>query len=590
MNTPHRYDYSIAGNCSYLAYINRNSSLDWLCWPRFDSPSVFGKLISGEEGGKFAVIPEGKHEVSQSYQENSNIVVTTMRAADWEIEVIDFAPRFRIQDRLHKPLQFFRKIRRVRGCPKVRVICRPAGTYGLEKASVLEGSNHLQYTNLHVPLRLTTNASKTYIGGEIPFVVNEDLYFILSCGEAFEGPLTKTFEEFYHLTLKYWQEWVKSTFIPSIFQTETIRSSLILKLHQYEDTGAVIAAGTTSLPEHPGSGRNWDYRYCWIRDTHFILASLNSLGHFDEAVRYSQYVLSLATNETIAPVFRIDGSSDLREYIIDVEGYRGEGPVRIGNQAQEQIQNDVYGQVILSLSPLFTDRRLLVDRIHPPLSLIHHLLNQIERTLPHADAGIWEFRGIQRQHVATTVFHWAGAVAAMKIAKLHDDQALFQKADELRAAAGDVIERCWRENPGVYTAHTGGEELDAAAFLLVTMGYLSPTDPRTKSHVMRLKDGLMGSDGYIRRYVAPDDFGETHSSFLICHFWYAESLAVLGMLEESQKEIQKIISTANHVGLMSEDIDSSGGQWGNFPQTYSHVGLINAVTRLARKIDKPSWF
>mgnify|MGYP001148368107 CR=1 FL=1 len=587
MGKAQRYNMAIVGNCSYLAYIDVKASVKWLCWPRFDDSFVFGSLLDEERGGQFDVTPQAPFTSQQAYLNNTNVVVTTFQVNDDTFEVTDFAPRFGIHERYHKPTQFFRRIRPLKGTPRIRVSCRPRGHYGEVEAQALSGSNHISYTGLHTPLRLTTNLAKSYILTEKFFPLTEDVYLVMSCGEPFEAPLRDTFEEFLNRTTIYWRDWVKATYIPSIFQKELIRSALTLKIHQYEDTGAIIAAGTTSLPEAPGSGRNWDYRYCWIRDAYFSLAALNSLGHFTEGQRYANYILGLAEDYSeLRPVYKIDGSSDMTEREIDLAGHHGEKPVRVGNQAHQQVQNDVYGQVLLSLVPLYIDARLDTEN-SPPIRLINDLLKAMELRLEDPDAGIWELRGIRHIHLATVLFHWAGAGAAIKIAQHKGEKEIGKRAQLLRQRAADLIEKCWRPHLGIYASHVDGDDLDAAGFLLLTMGYLAPSDPKAKSHLHGLAKGLMSPSGFIYRYRAHDDFGETHSSFLICQFWYAESLAVIGETAEAEKELHKILSTANHVGLMSEDVDATGQeQWGNFPQTYSHVGLINAACRLARRLDR----
>ncbi len=592
MDEVHRYRYAIVGNCSYIAYITPETSLSWLCWPRPDDSFVFGQMLDEAGGGWFRLVPRGDYTSRQRYLTNTNVLSTTLEGEDWAMEVIDFAPRFAHHDRHFKPLQFFRVVRRLRGTPRLRVECRPRGQYGMATPTVLEGSNHLSYAGLHVPLRLTTNAPKTHVQHEREFALGEDLYFVLSCGEPFEAPLRETAESFLQKTIRYWRDWVKGTYVPPIFQEEMVRAALTLKIHQYEDTGAILAAGTTSLPEFPGHGRNWDYRYCWVRDTYFSLAALNGLGHFWEAEKYSQFLLGLTEDfRDLPPVFRLDGSREMPERVLGLPGYRGEGPVRVGNQAAEQIQTDVYAELVLSLEPLYNDARLAALKTHPSLEVVQHLVSSMEATVRVPDAGIWEYRGRRGLHVGTTIFHWAGAVAAEKIARMHDDESLGKAARRVRDEAERVIESCWRPEPGVFASQVGSDDLDASAFLLVTMGYLRPDDPRARPHVENLAAGLRSPAGFIHRYRALDDFGETHASFLICHFWYAECLAMLGDLDASEAEIRRLLATANHVGLMSEDVDAvTGAQWGNFPQTYSHVGLINAVNRLARRRDLPSWW
>jgi GH15 family glucan-1,4-alpha-glucosidase len=586
MKAPHKYNYAVTGNCNYLAYVKDDSSLDWMCWPRMDSSFIFGALLDEDKGGKFKIVPQTSFKSSQKYIENTPIIVTTFHCEDGDFEVIDFAPRFVNYNRSHKPLQFFRKIKRIRGFPKITIICDPRGNYGQSIPNANISSNHISFSNLHVPLRLTTNASKSYIIEQRSFVLTEDLYLVLS-GESFEAPLEETLEEFYYKTIESWRKWVKETYTPNIFQKELIRSAITIKLHQFEDTGAIIASGTTSLPEDPGSGRNWDYRYCWLRDSYFSLAALNSLGHFEEAEKYLNFVQNILVDiKKLQPMYKINGDANIPESEIELAGYLKNKPVRVGNAAYYQKQFDSYGQVILSLLPLYTDERIIHQSHSMDLRPIYDLLEEILLVMDLPDAGIWELRGRREKHLGSYIFHWAGAKAAKKIANYYNDQKLFQKAETVEQISAANIEKCYCEKTKCYMADQTLGHYDATAFLLITMNYLDSTFPRTKVFFHKLQSELLTKEGMIYRYKAPDDFGDTNATFLICTYWYIESLICIGDLDEASIILKKIIGHANHVGLLSEDLDSKdGSQWGNFPQTYSHVGLINAVCRLARKRD-----
>jgi GH15 family glucan-1,4-alpha-glucosidase len=588
MNKVHRYNLAITGNCHYIAYVDDQSDLQWMCWPHMDSSFIFGGLIDDEKGGVFKVIPESPFHTKQRYVENTAVIITSFFCEDGDFEVIDFAPRFQVFDRNHKPLEFFRKIRRTRGQPRIKVVCEPRGNYGEHKPSVIVGSNHIHYKGLHYPLRLTTNATKTYLMEKKVFSLTEDLYLVLSTDVAFESSLKETFEEFYYKTIQYWRGWVKDTFIPNIFQKEMIRSAITIKLHQYEDTGAIIASGSNSLPEYPGSGRNWDYRYCWLRDSYFSLAALNSLGHFEEAEKYLHFINNILYDIShLQPVYKINGDSEIPEKELPLKGYNGNGPVRVGNAAYYQKQYDSFGQVILSLLPLYMDERILQREQLLSLDNIKKLLGEIELRMNEPDAGIWEFRGKTQKHLETYVFHWAGAKAGLKIAEHYGDIELIELSTRIKKEAEINIERCYHEEFECYMSDQTQQVFDASAFLLIVLNYLHPDDFRTHKHFQRLQKELISQEGMIYRYRAIDDFGETHATFLICTYWYIESLICLGFLDEAEDILKNIIRHENHVGLLSEDLSShDGSQWGNFPQTYSHVGLINTVTRLARKRDK----
>lgn len=588
MRKAHRYNLGVTGNCNYLAYIRHDSAVQWLCWPFMDSSFVFGSLLDDKKGGTFQIMPDLPFLTKQRYLENTAILVTHFICEDGEFEVIDFAPRFQTNNRYHKPLQFFRKIKRVTGQPRIKIKCDPRGDYGETVPEIFQGSNHINFRGLHLNLRLTTNAPKTYIIEERSFLLTEDLYLILSSDEPFDAPLKETFEEYYYKTREHWRLWVKETFIPNLFQRELIRSVITIKLHQFEDTGAILAAGTTSLPEYPGSGRNWDYRYCWLRDSYFSLGALNSTGHFEEAERYLQFIHNILRDlKHLQPMYRINGQSEMIEKELDLEGYMGNRPVRIGNAAYMQKQFDAYGQVILSLLPLYTDERIIHREQVMNTDIIKNLLAEIEKCMDEPDSGTWELRGRKAKHVGTYVFHWAGAKAAYKIGVYYQDEDLKEKAMAIIKLSELNIEKCYSEEYECYMADQDRGHFDATGFLLIILNYLNLEDVRTTKHFQRLQKELMSPEGMIYRYHTPDDFGQTHACFTICTYWYIESLICLGFLKEAEDGLKNIIQHANHLGLLSEDISSEdGGQWGNFPQTYSHVGLINAVFRLARKRDQ----
>jgi GH15 family glucan-1,4-alpha-glucosidase len=589
MRKAHRYNLGIIGNCNYLAYIRDDSAVQWMCWPTMESSFVFGSLLDENKGGTFQVIPETKFTTSQRYIENTAIISTHFYCEDGEFEVIDFAPRFNHFNRQHRPLQFFRKIKRVVGQPKIKVICHPTGSYGEQTPQCFAGSNHISYRGLHLPLRLTTNASKTYLLEQRSFLLTQDLFLVLSGGEPFDAPLKETYEEFFYKTMTYWRRWVKDTYIPNIFQKELIRSAITIKIHQYEDTGAIIASGTTSLPEYPNSGRNWDYRYCWLRDSYFSLSALNSMGHFEEAEHYLQFIHNILVKDVskLQPMYRINGEGEIMEFELDLEGFMGNRPVRIGNAAYYQKQFDAFGQVILSLLPLYTDERIIHREHVINVDLIEKLLNEIEKVMDEPDSGTWELRGRKAKHLGTYIFHWAGAKASYKIAENNNIGHLKEYARKIIKLSEENIEACYSEEFECYMADQSREHFDATGFLLIIMNYLSHEDTRTHKHFQRLQKELLSPEGLIYRYRNQDDFGDTHACFLICCYWYIESLICLGFLKEAEDSLRNIIQHANHLGLLSEDLSSEdGGQWGNFPQTYSHVGLINAVCRLARKRDR----
>lgn len=588
----HKYPYGIIGNCAYLALSGLDGNIGWLCWPRFDSSFVFGSLLDEDKGGCFSVQPEwDSYKSSQQYIQNTNILETIFECDDGEFKVIDFAPRFYQFERYYKPLMLVRKVVPLSGRPRVRVACQPVGKYGEVTPSKVFGSNHIQYEGLEAQLRLTTDIPLSFVDQEQAFVLSETKYLILTWGIPLEAPLANTAESFLDQTAKYWQQWVRNTSTENFRQDAVIRSALTLKLHQYQDTGAIIAAATTSLPEFPGSTRNWDYRFCWFRDAHYTLKALNDLSHFGILKDYAKFVenIVLSEDKRFHPLYPITIAGVPEEIILPLKGYRGERPVRIGNQAYQHIQNDVYGQVLVTLLPLFSDKRLVNERNNKTLiELVMDCLDMIEITMEEPDNGLWEFRGISQLHSYTFLFHWAGSQAAKKIAIQVGKKSMEKRADRLIKASSKMIEQCYDKKRGVYTQAVGSPNLDASLLQLINMGYLDPQSEKAKQHLKVLEEELRTESGLFYRYKHVDDFGAPESTFLICAFWYVESLARMGRLEEAITIFDNLTKHANHLGLLSEDVhEASGSQWGNFPQTYSHVGLINAAFTISKKLDKP---
>eukprot|EP01037_Dinobryon_pediforme_P000851 gene851-855_t len=566
----HTYDTGIIGNCAFLAHINKNTNVDWLCWPRFDSTFIFGGLLDGRKGGSFSILPLEEYTSHQYYLENTNVLITEITTkAGASYKITDFAPRYFEHQRYYKPLMLIRKIEPLEGSPRIVVKCEPVSDYGNVKLHVNRGSNHIQFLGGEENIRLTTNIPVSYVFDEQPFVLNDCRYLVLTYGEPLEAPLTSTAERFLRETTQYWRTWIKHSSIATYYQPFVIRSALALKIHQYEDTGAIIAASTTSLPESPGSGRNWDYRYCWLRDTFYVINALNHIGHFEEMEKYFGYVTDISFNEDTRyqPLYGITGKKELTEMILnDLEGYMGNQPVRIGNQAYEHIQNDIYGQVLISMLPLYTDHRFIFTERKDSVHWIEFLLSKIDKTIDEKDAGIWEFRNMANIHCYSNLFQWAGAAAAEKMARTVNNQPLIDKAIALKNRAAEHIESCYDPVRKVYTNSAGSSNLDASTLQLIMMNYLDPASDRAKDHLAALEKELRTPNGLFYRYLYKDDFGKPKTTFLICAFWYVEALASVGR----------------------EDVDENdGSQWGNFPQAYSHVGLMNAAYRIAMKLDRP---
>lgn len=593
MNRNHVYDTGIIGNCSYIAHINTIGEVVWMCWPRFDSSFIFGSLLDNEAGGTFSILPEcAEFTTRQYYIENTNILCTEITCSEGSYRITDFAPRFQLFERYFRPLMMIRKVELLSGNPRVKVKCKPTHEYGQKVLQPSPASNHIDYFGADNTIRLTTNFSINHILDDRNSVLNETKYLVLTYGSPLEASLKSTAEDFLQKTTAYWQQWIKNTSIGNMYQDEVIRSSLALKIHQYEDTGAIIAASTTSLPEHHGSGRTWDYRFCWLRDAYYILQAFNNIGHFEEMERYFNYIANISVNETgrYQPLYSITGEKLLTEREIPLKGYKGNQPVRIGNQASEHIQNDVYGQVLISLLPLYTDERFVLEERSDSSSWISSLLKKIEAVIDEPDAGLWEFRDIDGYFCYTYLFHWAGCHSAIKIAQRIKDKRLEDWAKKLLDKATAQIEGCYDVQRKVYQQAKEKPYMDASTLQLIMMGYLDPSSERARDHLKAVEKELAGPNGLFFRYKHEDDFGLPQSTFLITAFWHVEALACVGRLDEAIQRFEQLLKYGNHLGLLSEDVSPhDGSQWGNFPQAYSHVGLMNAAYRIAKKMDTPNF-
>ncbi|MBC7744510.1 MAG: glycoside hydrolase family 15 protein [Flavobacterium sp.] len=587
----HTYQTGIIGNCGYLAHVHINTNIEWLCWPRFDSSFVFGGLLDNQKGGSFTILPAGEYTSNQYYLENTNVLCTEITCQEGKYRITDFAPRFHKYERFFKPLMLIRKVEVLEGSPRIKVKCKPTYDYGLKELQTHRGSSHIDYRGAEENIRLTTNIPINYVLDEQLNVLNEARYLVLTFGTPLEAPLVSTSEEFLRETKTYWRTWIKHSSIASFYQPQVIRSALALKIHQYEDTGAIIAASTTSLSEFPESGRNWDYRYCWLRDSFYVINSLNYIGHFEEMELYFNYLSNISVSEDFRyqPLYGITGEKVLTEIILDhLHGYLGNKPVRVGNQAYEHIQNDIYGQVLISMLPLYIDHRFVFKERKDSARWINYLLSKVERTIDEKDAGIWEFRNIANVHCYSNLFQWAGCSAAEKMALAIDDRELMSKAILLKNRAAQHIESCYDPVRKVYTHAVGSPHLDASTLQLIMMNYLDPASERAKDHLMALEKELKTPGGLFYRYLHSDDFGKPKTTFLICAFWYVEALACVGRMDDALREFENLMQYSNHLLLFSEDVDEeTGSQWGNFPQAYSHVGLMNAAYRIAIKLDRP---
>jgi GH15 family glucan-1,4-alpha-glucosidase len=584
-------DLGVVGNCSFAALVDRKGSVVWCCLPRFDGDPVFNSVLrnNGEDNanGAFAIDLEDLKKTEQFYEPNTAVLVTRLHGAFGSVEIVDCAPRFVWRDRPFRPQTLVRRIRPIAGTPRIAIRVRPEFGYGTIKPQMTRGSNHIRYTGPDFALRLTTNAPLDYVIDETRFNLTGPLDFLLGPDETLEGGVTSTARDFEERTVQYWRDWVGRLALPLEWQDAVIRAAITLKLCTYEPTGAIIAAITTSIPESANSGRNWDYRFCWLRDAFFVVRALNSLGAIRTMENYFRFLMDLvpeAVGGHLQPVYSIGRERTLTEEVIaNLPGYRGMGPVRRGNQAYEHYQHDVYGNVILGAAQIFFDKRIQMQAGIVDFHQLEMAGEQSFKLYDQPDAGMWELRSRSRIHTSSSLMCWAACDRLAHIAaQLGEDAraSLWRnRADEIKAC---ILSQAWSEKRQAFVESFGGETLDASVLLMAEVGFINPKDPRFVSTVDQLEKAL-AKGPHMMRYEASDDFGVPEVAFNICAFWRLDALARIGRHEEARDIFEALLASRNHLGLLSEDTDHvTGEMWGNFPQTYSMVGIINGARRQSR--------
>ena len=582
-------DLALIGNCRVAALVDSSARLVWWCFPRFDSNPVFSRLISGDEEKGFCdVVLADLAHVSSAYAHNTAIVETELEDKQGgRVRITDFAPRFMRYERMFHPPQLVRRIVPLAGLPRVAIRVRPTENYGRAITDWTSGSNHIRYHSGGTVMRLSTDAPLSYITHETTFTLSRPMTLFFGPDEPFRSALESTGQEFEEQTRRFWLGWVRSLAVPFEWQDAVTRAAITLKLCSFEETGAIVAAHTTSIPEAAYSGRNWDYRYCWLRDAYFVVQALNKMGATDTMEAYLNYIMTVASdlNAPLRPVHSIVPGEPLDERIApDLAGFLGQGPVRVGNLAVEQIQHDVYGSAILAATQMFIDHRLvrmgdkaLFDRLEP-------LGEKAFQVALVPDAGIWEYRGRQRIHTHSAAICWA---ACDRLAQIAVRLELSERAKVWRTRADDlgqtILERAWREEKGAFSGSLDDDDLDASVLLLAELGLVKASDERFLRTCEAITRDLE-RDGLTMRYVAKDDFGLPETAFLVCTFWHIDALASIGQRDKAREKFIELLGRRNLYGLLSEDLHPKTGQlWGNLPQTYSMAAIIDSATRLSVK-------
>ncbi|MGE0240919.1 MAG: glycoside hydrolase family 15 protein [Parvibaculaceae bacterium] len=589
-------DLGVIGNCAVASLINAQARHVWFCFPRLDGDPLFNALVNGDDpqDGFMDIVLRGQKTTRQAYLRNTAVLETILEGESGAVRVLDWAPRYKQHGGLFRPPVIMRRIEPLEGRCHVKVRARPVFDYGATRPNITVGSNYLRYSGSTASIRLTTDMPVAYLRDEAFFLLDRPIHLIIGSDEHLPSRVDRIVRDYLDETTAYWNDWVRDLAVPFDWQEPVIRSAITLKLCSFEDTGAILAALTTSIPEAAGSGRNWDYRYCWPRDAYFTVMSLNRLGATTTMENFINYLINSVISSNVqflAPLYPIVPGTPLEEYeAAALKGFRGMGPVRVGNGASNQRQNDIYGSVILAAAQMFWDMRLP----RPGDRALYHQLKPIgmmaKTTSLEADAGIWEYRGRTRAHTFSAVMCWAALERlgriAHKVGETGDSEEWFTAAVELKER---ILEGAWNKDGGYFSGSLGGSELDAALLLMPEIGIIGYDDPRFQKTLAAIEKHLL-VDGLMMRYAEADDFGMPETAFLVCTFWYIEALANCGRLDEAMKLFERVLGLRNHVGILSEDaVPATGELWGNFPQTYSMVGIIHCARKLSRTWEEGLW-
>ena len=585
-------DHGVIGDLHTAALVSTEGDIEWLCLPRFDSPSVFAALLDDERGGRFSVRCAGATRTKQMYLPDSNILVTRFLGESSVGEVVDFmVPRERNG---RGTLQLVRIVRAVRGQVRVRIRCAPAFDYGRARTEVdiVEGAGAFFSSpagqlvlRSTVPLQAEGSAAVA-----TPVLAEGELLALSLSRQGSTRPLDLVeAEDLLASTLAYWQHWIRKSRYRGRYREMVERSALALKLLVHQPTGALVAAATTSLPESVGGSRNWDYRFTWVRDAAFTVYALMRLGFSEEAAAFMDWLEARCTQTPpgagLRILYTLDGGPVPAEESLDhLQGYRDSRPVRIGNGAADQLQLDIYGELM--------DSVYLYDRYAEPISYelwvaLCRQLDWLEGHWEKADHGVWEVRGPMQRFTYSSVMTWVAFQRGVRIAA---ERGLPAPLDRWRASADraylHVQEESWSPERKAYVQFPGSRTLDAGALVLPLVKFSGPRDPRFLATLDRIEQELV-TDSLVHRYQndGSDGFTEAEGTFNLCSFWYVEALTRAGRLDQARHTFEKMLTYANHLGLYAEEIGPSGEALGNFPQAFTHLALISAAVNLDLALD-----
>lgn len=579
-------NYGIIGNCKSSALINEDSSIDWSCLPQFDSPSVFGKILDDEKGGAFRIECDDSYEITQKYLTKTAILLTRFDNGIDAFQLLDFMPRYQKDNGVYyAPPEITRLVELIKGNPTFKVLYDPQLEYAQGQTQnyvkddfIISVVDDERYDTL----TLYTDLNKTSVlkGDEIK--LDQDHFFKISYNEKIKPFSIEDVKFEFEKTKVYWLNWCfKTPTFDNEYNEKILRSAITLKLLTFEKTGAVLAAATTSLPETIGEVRNWDYRFCWIRDASMVIKVITKLGHLKIVKKFIDFIIDLIPDkdEKLQIMYGINGEKMLTEKTLDhLSGYQGSKPVRIGNAAFIQKQNDIYGILMDAIHFQIEKYVDQTDRHEELWSIVKSIVWVVEHNWKKADKGIWEFRKEDRHFTFSKLLCWVAVDRAIKISKIIQSGKSANKWELLRSEIyDDIFENAWNEEVQAFTQSYGTKHLDASVLLMEPYGFIAAKDPKYVKTVKAIEKEL-SYEGLLFRYKNDDDFGTPSSSFTVCTFWFINSLYKIGEEEKSKEMFDQLLSYSNHLGLFSEDIDfKSKRLLGNFPQAYSHLALIDTA-------------
>ncbi|WP_417360932.1 glycoside hydrolase family 15 protein [Galbibacter sp.] len=587
-------DYGIIGNCRSAALISNQGSIDWCCLPEFDSPSVFAKLLDDKIGGHFAINVSDDYHIDQQYYKNTGILLTIFDNGSDAFTIWDFMPRYRMDtQQFHTPPEVIRYIEHIKGKPKIKIDYQPKLEYAEGITNTYVKDDFIVSLTYHekfdtVFLYTSFDQQKVVSGDEI--VLEANGFFQLCYNEKIFAPsVEKAFLELTR-TQVYWLNWNEKTPEYKKYNVQIRRSSVVLKMLCYEKTGAVLAAVTTSLPETIGEMRNWDYRFCWIRDASMVIKVISELGHKNMAKQFLKFIIDLIPDkdEKLQIMYGINKEKKLTEHTLDhLSGYMGSKPVRIGNAAYIQRQNDIYGILMDVIYEQFMKFKTEIENIEDLWTITKGIVWVVNKHWEEPDKGIWEFRTDEMHFTFSKVLCWVAVERALRVAKLLNKNRKIEKWSALEEQIRqDIHDNAWNEEKQSFTQSYGSKHLDASVLLMESYGFIDARDPKYVATVHATGREL-SHDGLMYRYKNQDDFGLPSSSFTICSFWYINALNKIGEHRKATAHFDKLLSYSNHLGLFSEDLDFKTKRLlGNFPQAYSHLGLIETAINLSNFITK----